>query len=712
MTGDDPPEPARTEPLPGYGAELGSAERSPIVDPGRCPRCHFELDEGTPPELCPRCLLGRAIGASRAPEGAGESPERFGAYELGAKLGQGGMGLVYAARQAHTGRLVALKRIREGELADDRARRRFFDEAATAARLDHPHIVPLYDAGEHDGQPYYTMKLMTGGTLAAAAARFREPRRAAELLATLARAVHEGHRQGILHRDLKPENVLFDERGDPHIGDFGVAKHVSPGASESGAVVGTPYYMAPEQAQARRATVAVDVWSLGVILYELLAGRPPFTAPTPVELLRRVLEEEPAPLRRRRRDVGHDLETVCLTCLRKDPRARYASAEALADDLERFARGEPVAAREPGPIGRALLWCARHRLAAGLLLAAMATLVGLTLGAGAIAAAQRRALRDEVLATNAYAAWAVAGTVLAQIEEYTHSIEDEAVDPRLAAALARGDRAGLDAHCRAIHVRRGGPASPFATWLILDREGAPRGHYPEEETEYYELRLDFRDYFQGAMAIAPGARRNAYVSRVLRSSSDANYKFALSAPIRDPAGALLGALVTTIVTDRRLGALELSDERRVAMLVGRRDRPAAGAPLPEAYMVLVRDGVDHGEGVVVDSAALRRLSSRAARASSREQLHLSLLDQVERESDHRDPLGSRDGYDGPWLAGVAPVGGTELAAIVETRLDDAVAVDRGTYRVIALWSVGGALLLAAGFVAAVRGTRRRGRAPR
>jgi hypothetical protein len=195
----------------------------------------------------------------------------------------------------------------------------------------------------------------------------------------------------------------------------------------------------------------------------------------------------------------------------------------------------------------------------------------------------------------------------------------------------------------------------------------------------------------------------------LRSSSDAYNKFALSAPIRSSGGAVLGVLVTTIATDRRLGSLDLSDGRRVALLVGRLDRPAAGAPLPEEYMVLVRDGMDHGEGIVVDSPALRRLSSGRALAGPRAppQLRLSLLDQVERESDHRDPLGGRYGYDGPWLAGIAPVGGTELAAIVETRLDDAVALDRGTYLVIALWSVGGALLLAAGFGATVRGTHRR-----
>jgi serine/threonine-protein kinase len=708
MTEDDPQAFAATEPLRGH-----------------CPRCRFLLDEGTPPELCPRCLLAGALRPPPAATGA----LRFGAYELRAKLGEGGMGVVYEAEHVPTGRLVALKRIRDGELADDEARRRFFHEAAIVARLDHQNLVPLYDAGEHEGQPYFTMKLMPGGTLAEAAGRYRDPRDAAALVAVLARAVHEGHRQGIVHRDLKPENVLFDERGEPRISDFGVAKHLDPAASESGAVVGTPYYMAPEQAQAGRGGVAADVWSLGVILYELLSGRRPFAGPTPAEILRRVLEEDPLPLHRRRRDVPRDLETVCLTCLRKAPSARYASAEALADDLERFVRGEPVAARRPGPVGRALRWCARHRLAAGLLLSAMATLVALSVAAGAIAAAQRRARRDEVLATNAYAAWAVAGTVLAQIETYTHVIEEEAAEPRLAAALARGERAALDAHCRAVHERRGGAASPFATWLVLDREGVPRGHYPEEADPYYALRLGFRDYFVGAMAItavddgggagsaddagsapnSPGARRSAHVSRVLRSSSDAYYKFALSAPIRGRGGAVLGVLVTTIATDRRLGSLELSDGRRVAMLVGRLDRPAAGAPLPEEYMVLVRDGMDHGAGIVVDGPALRRLSSGRALAgpSAPPQLGLSLLDQVERESDHRDPLGGRYGYDGPWLAGIAPVGGTELAAIVETRLDDAVALDRGTYLVITLWSIGGALLLAAGFVATVRGTRRR-----
>lgn len=326
----------------------------------------------------------------------------FGDYELLHEIARGGMGVVYKARQVSLNRTVALKMILAGQLASHNDVQRFHQEAEAAANLDHPHIVPIYEIGEYESQHFFSMKLIDGPSLAnSLAGRHKigadseQQRHAAALLATVARAVHHAHQRGLLHRDLKPGNILLDAKQQPHVTDFGLAKKVEgdSGLTHTGAIIGTPSYMAPEQARGEKIlTTAIDVFGLGAVLYELLTGYVPFKGDNPLETLRLLQEREPVRPRTLQRTLDRDLETICLKCLAKDATRRYGSAEALAEDLERWLAGEPIQARRIGGAERAAKWVRRRPLVAGLLGAVvLVTIVGI----GAFAWAFNDAVKEK-----------------------------------------------------------------------------------------------------------------------------------------------------------------------------------------------------------------------------------------------------------------------------------------------------------------------------
>jgi WD40 repeat protein len=423
-----------------------------------CSKCQRPLPPRSRRKLCAACLVeGAALShethAGLLASGAGSAPlpgagVRVGDYELLEELARGGMGVVYRARQISLNRLVALKMVLTGQFASEAELSRFRSEAGAAAALDHPNIVPIYEVGEHEGRPFFSMKFMEGGVLKtkmedgrwktdpksvgspssilhppSSSEKLHAPSSSAQLLATIARAVHYAHQRGILHRDLKPGNILFDAHGEPYIADFGLAKRfvvpaiagrdtfipAEAGATNpltlSGAALGTPAYMAPEQAAGNSKAIATttDVYSLGAILYELLAGQAPFAAATPLATMRAVVEQEPRRPSSLNRRVDRDLETICLKCLDKDPARRYTSARALAEDLDRWVRHEPILARPTQTWEQAAKWARRHPARAalvGLALVAPAIIITVLLVMGAKLTRERDLTRQNLYAVD------------------------------------------------------------------------------------------------------------------------------------------------------------------------------------------------------------------------------------------------------------------------------------------------------------------------
>src|SRR5256712_3416460 len=354
-----------------------------------CAQCGATVFADAPQGVCSACLFRTGLASFDNENDEAFEPtiarmlKDFGDYELLEEIGRGGQGVVYRTRQKSLNRIVALKVIGLAHWATEAHVKRFRLEAEAAASLEHPCIVPIYEVGERGGACYFSMGLVEGGQLDAVAKREPIPiRHAAELIAKLARTVHYAHEHGILHRDIKPGNILLDAKGEPHLTDFGLARLVETEstATRTMEVLGTPSYMAPEQAVGNNARVAsaTDIYGLGAVLYQLLTGHPPFAGGTTYETVRLVLDTEPRQPRLLNPKIDRDLNTICLKCLEKDPKRRYASALALAEDLEHWLKHEPIRARRTGLVTRGRKWVRRNPTSALL----AASLVALAAAAG------------------------------------------------------------------------------------------------------------------------------------------------------------------------------------------------------------------------------------------------------------------------------------------------------------------------------------------
>jgi serine/threonine-protein kinase len=409
-------------------------------------------------------------------------------YAVEAVLGYGGMGVVYKARQLALGRPVAVKMLLAGPFAGPQELTRFRRETAALACLRHPNIVQVYDAGEVEGRPYFTMELVEGGSLARKLSGAPQPARpAAALVSALAGAVEVAHRGGIVHRDLKPGNILLLADGTPRVSDFGLARRLGgeAGLTPAGAALGTPSYMAPEQAQGRVDAVGppIDVYALGAILYEVLTGRPPFRAETDLETLQQVASQEPVPPSRLNSTIPRDLETICLKCLHKEPRRRYATAAALAEDLDRFQRGEAIAARPEGPAARLARRVGR-RPALSAAVAASALLLCVVAGGGLWVLSDRAADRRAKDAADA----ATEQAAERDVEEMVRWLHQSSW-PEARAALERakgrvGDRGSAELKRRMEQGRRDVELGMQLDTIVLNaydtRDGTPNFSSSEE----------------------------------------------------------------------------------------------------------------------------------------------------------------------------------------------------------------------------------------
>ena len=626
----------------------------------------------------------------------------FGRYELGPRVGSGAMGVVYRAHDPEMGRDVALKMLHGGQYATTLAQRLFQEEIRVFARLDHSYIVPIYEAGEHDGQLYFTMKLMPGDLKAQLRRFMGDQAGAAALVEKIALATRHLHQHFFLHRDLKPANILLDAEDppNPYVADFGIAKQLGEDGQirRTSVIVGTPGYVAPEQAAGKDVTWAADVYSMGVILYELLVQRLPFDgSPQDIERARQSPAKDPRALDPR---IDRDLASICLRCLEKEPEHRYPSAHALALALQRYLNGEPY--EGAGRALRAWRWCLGRPARTGLFVSLLLWLVLAVVVVGEQQAAKMAQVRE----ANRRSAVLVADSVLAQFRSLGDAVARAAAEQVLVAALdgdtpahERGRR--LQAFCEAKYAYFDDPRhhlningrSPFHLWFVLDSQGVLRAqHSGTGGSTDLEGSFEWRDYFKGARLLADRRSPGTHISRAFKSESDGHHKFAFSSPVYGERGELLGVVVAGIESNAYLGLLEPDATQSTIVLVAPRDHERGQSEPPSPYLILRHPAFkdNPGEAVGMSSEIVRQVveSGPYRDAAGVDRLWPASPGRAVLVDGYMDPVAQTHAkYAGRWSAGVAPVGDTGFVVIVQSHEEGVLGPELALTRRMVTWTL-------------------------
>jgi hypothetical protein len=627
--------------------------------------------------------------------------DRFGEYELVEKIGEGGMGIVYRATLVGTSLVVALKRLKIGVGIDEA--QQFREEVEALAGLNHQHIVRVYHIGEHADRPFFTMPLAECGSLAQHIEYYRHNTRAAViLLRQVARAVHHAHQRKIVHCDLKPANILLDADGEPHVADLGLAVRLGANGTTPTGGAGSLPWMAPESFRGARVTTGVDVWALGVILYELLTGTRPFCGDTAAELRNAILNHNPVPPQAVDSRVHPDLAAICMHCLAKEPDQRYESASAVALELTRWLDDRPVRVRTPTRCEQVARWYRHNPVVAWGALLFTALLVGGAVLGVRLADEQATALRTAVCEANEHTAGHVANSVLFKLDDVSKTVSGAANDHQFLEACRSGNRESMEAELVRCFPAGG---TSFATIYVLDPSGKivalvtpGGGPVPPRAAGVIGKKYPDRDYFKGALKHwhEDGVKR-IHVSRVFHSDADGYDKFAISCPVhpKEPSREAW-VLVATLTTHDTLGLINLQGrDQKTALLAPRDPSSSRGANEPDGpagYLILVHEAFRGKKGTPCVPFAAGQ-PGPVPDTNDRPELRLSVEPgepPFAQDQRYRDPvaeLGHPDFAD-RWLTGSARVGNTELVVVVQQKDDVAIAAQQTFFHRFAAWAGG------------------------